>query len=61
MKLAQFEFLKNQTGQSPILLFDDAFDKLDQNRVTQIITLVDEKGFGQIFITDTHEDRVLKL
>ena len=60
LKLAQFEFLKNQTGQSPILLFDDAFDKLDQNRVTQIITLVDEKNFGQIFITDTHEDRILK-
>ncbi len=60
LKLAQFEFLKNQTGQSPILLFDDAFDKLDQNRVTQIISLVDEKNFGQIFITDTHKDRILK-
>ena len=60
LKLAQFEFLKNQTGQSPILLFDDAFDKLDQNRVTQIISLVDRKSFGQIFITDTHEDRTLK-
>ena len=60
LKLAQFEFLKNQTGQSPILLFDDAFDKLDQNRVTQIISLVDKKSFGQIFITDTHKDRILK-
>ena len=60
LKLAQFEFLKNQTGQSPILLFDDAFDKLDQNRVTQIISLVDKKSFGQIFITDTHEDRTIK-
>lgn len=60
LKLAQLEFLKNQTGKSPILLFDDAFDKLDQNRVTQIISLVDKKSFGQIFITDTHEERTLK-
>ena len=60
LKLAQFEFLKNNTGQSPILLLDDAFDKLDQNRVTKIISLVDKNDFGQIFITDTHEDRTLK-
>jgi DNA replication and repair protein RecF len=60
LKLAQFEFLKNKTGESPILLLDDAFDKLDQQRVSQIITLVDQKDFGQIFITDTHEDRTLQ-
>ena len=60
LKLAQFEFLKNHTGQSPILLLDDAFDKLDQNRVTKIISLVDKNDFGQIFITDTHQDRTLK-
>ena len=59
LKLAQFDFLKSQTGGSPILLFDDAFDKLDQKRVSQIISLVDRNDFGQIFITDTHEDRTL--
>jgi DNA replication and repair protein RecF len=59
LKLAQFDFLKSQTGGAPILLLDDAFDKLDQKRVSQIISLVDRNDFGQIFITDTHEDRTL--
>ena len=60
MKLAQFDFLKAETGVAPILLLDDAFDKLDQHRVSQIIALVDQNDFGQIFITDTHEDRTLQ-
>tara|TARA_B110000285_G_scaffold233979_1_gene309399 strand:- start:5757 stop:6836 length:1080 start_codon:yes stop_codon:yes gene_type:complete len=60
LKLAQFDFLKSKTGISPILLLDDAFDKLDQHRVSQIVSLVDQSDFGQIFITDTHEDRTLQ-
>ncbi len=59
LKLAQFDFLKKQTGGAPLLLLDDAFDKLDQKRVTQIISLVDQNDFGQIFLTDTHEERTL--
>ena len=60
LKLAQFEFLKEKTGVAPILLLDDAFDKLDQHRVSQIVSLVDQNDFGQIFITDTHEDRTMQ-
>ena len=37
-----------------MILLDDVFDKLDANRVTQIIKLVSEDHFGQIFITDTN-------
>ncbi len=59
LKLAQFDFLKSKSGGAPLLLLDDAFDKLDQNRVAQIIALVDQNDFGQIFITDTHEERTL--
>jgi DNA replication and repair protein RecF len=57
LKLAQFDFVKQQSGVSPILLLDDIFDKLDENRVAQIISLVDNDHFGQIFISDTHADR----
>jgi DNA replication and repair protein RecF len=57
LKLAQFEFLKKQSGESPILLFDDIFDKLDENRVEKIIEMVNNKIFGQIFISDTHVKR----
>ena len=59
LKLAKYFFLKSQTGNSPILLFDDAFDKLDQERVSLIIEKVKENNFGQIFITDTHYERTV--
>lgn len=57
LKLAQFDFIKAHSGVSPILLLDDIFDKLDEQRVAQIIKLVDDENFGQLFISDTHADR----
>lgn len=57
LKLAQFEFIKQQSNILPILLLDDIFDKLDESRVSQIIQLVNQDEFGQIFITDTHSER----
>ncbi len=57
LKLAQFEFIKLQANLTPILLLDDIFDKLDENRVSEIVSLVNNDEFGQIFITDTHEER----
>jgi len=57
LKLAQFQFIKEQSNVVPILLLDDVFDKLDEHRVSQIINLVNKDEFGQIFITDTHAER----
>ncbi len=57
LKFAQFDFIKQQADVNPVLLLDDIFDKLDENRVSQIIKLVNNDGFGQIFISDTHADR----
>lgn len=57
LKLAQFEFIKKQCGQKPILLFDDIFDKLDESRVSKIVAMVNNDEFGQLFISDTHPDR----
>lgn len=57
LKLAQFDFLKVQSQVNPILLLDDIFDKLDESRVEEIITLVERENFGQLFISDTHPER----
>ena len=59
LKLAQFDFLR-RTGSrtTPLLLLDDIFDKLDAERVEQIVRLVSEENFGQIFITDTNRDHL---
>jgi DNA replication and repair protein RecF len=62
LKLAQFTLLATQGATKPILLLDDIFDKLDAERVEQIIQLVNSERFGQIFITDTNRkylDRIL--
>jgi len=61
LKLAQYEHIKQLKGQNPILLLDDIFDKLDTNRVNQLISLVISNDYGQVFITDTHKERIQKL
>ena len=62
LKLAQFDFLK-RTGSktTPLLLLDDIFDKLDAQRVEQIVSLVSGDAFGQIFITDTNREHLDKI
>jgi len=63
LKLAQFDFIKEISGQKPILLLDDIFDKLDQFRVEQIVATVAGEQFGQIFLTDTtreHLDTIIR-
>lgn len=65
LKMAQFCFLQRAVGslgRKPLLLLDDIFDKLDAQRVEQIVSLVSGQEFGQIFITDTnreHLDQIL--
>jgi DNA replication and repair protein RecF len=58
LKFAQFDFIREVSGKLPILLLDDVFDKFDESRVKQIIRLVSEKKFGQIFITHTNTERM---
>ncbi len=61
LKLAKFDYIKRKAGLSPILLLDDIFDKFDAERVEQIIRLVGNHRFGQIFITDTHQNRLQEI
>ena len=58
LKLAQFEYIRTHLGTKPILLLDDIFDKLDMQRVSQLVLLVGSDRFGQVFITDTQPGRV---
>lgn len=61
LKLAQFNFIEQATGVKPILLLDDIFDKIDDKRVAALMNLVSDHTFGQIFITDTHAQRIPEL
>ncbi len=61
LKLAQYEFIKNKKGVKPLLLLDDIHDKLDAQRLKKLIEIVASSEFGQIFITDTHTERMQNL
>jgi DNA replication and repair protein RecF len=62
LKLAQFDFMKRTSKMTtPLLLLDDIFDKLDAHRVEQIVRLVSEDSYGQIFITDTNREYLDKI
>ncbi len=61
LKLAQYQLLQQETGFAPILLLDDIFDKLDEHRLGRIAALLDQDIDGQIFITDTSQERLAKV
>ena len=58
LRLAQFAFIEQATGVKPVLLLDDIFDKIDEKRVEALMRRVTNGAFGQVFITDTHLDRI---
>lgn len=58
LKLAEFDILKKDKGFAPLLLLDDVFEKLDEHRMHNLLDWVCVQNQGQIFITDTHEDRI---
>ncbi len=61
LKLAQFDFLREKNKFKPILLLDDIFDKLDENRINKIMNRVAGHEFGQIFLTDARPERTYSI
>jgi DNA replication and repair protein RecF len=61
LKLAQFQYIKDRKHTKPLLLLDDVYDKLDETRFNKLIDLVKAEDFGQVFITDTHTERMQRL
>lgn len=58
LKLAEFNLLKQNKGFAPLLLLDDVFEKLDSSRMHNLLEWVCVQNAGQIFITDTHAERI---
>ncbi|MEB2774799.1 DNA replication and repair protein RecF [Algoriphagus sp. D3-2-R+10] len=61
LKLAQFQIFEQDRGEKPLLLLDDIFDKLDDLRIAQLIKLISQHAFGQIFLTDARPERSRKI
>jgi len=60
LKLTEFEKLKAEKGFAPLLLLDDVFEKLDAQRMLNLLARVCVENDGQVFITDTHKERLQK-
>lgn len=60
LKLAEFDVLKDNKGFAPLLLLDDVFEKLDDQRMDNLLRRVCLENEAQVFITDTHEERIKK-
>ena len=58
LKLAQYAYLSKAQGHLPILLLDDIFEKLDQNRMEALLRIIRGPDFGQVILTDTHPERI---
>lgn len=61
LKLAQYEWLKQHLNVKPVLLLDDIFDKLDEERVGKLMDLVSTDFFNQVLVTDTDETRIRSI
>jgi DNA replication and repair protein RecF len=53
MKLAEFNYLRDATNETPILLLDDVFSELDAARSKRLLQLIASGRFGQTFISST--------
>ncbi len=61
LKLAKYRYLHLKMNKKPLVLLDDIFDKLDDNRVKQLLALLKGEEFGQVFLTDTDKKRTEKM
>ena len=61
LKFAQYEVMKAACGCPPVMLLDDLFDKLDMTRVSNLLSMVSDKDFGQIFLSDSNKVRTKSI
>ncbi len=61
LKLAIYRIMVDWTGKLPILLLDDLFDKLDNVRVKNLLALINNDSFGQVFISDKDDAHLLEI
>jgi DNA replication and repair protein RecF len=61
LKLAQYNLLHERLGERPLLLLDDLFDKLDEERLSRLVELTSGEEYGQVFITDCNRERLISV
>ena len=57
LKLAQRTYIAKYKNERPLLLLDDVCERLDEQRIRKLISIIIAEDAGQVFITDTNEER----
>ncbi len=60
LKLAEFEFLLSKRHETPIVLLDDIFSELDEERIKMVFELINRNS-AQTLITITNPDSMKKI
>ncbi len=60
LKFAEFQYLKNNKKETPIVILDDIFSELDENRISRVFDLTCQYD-AQTFISTTEPERINKL
>lgn len=58
LKLAEFEYYRQKMNVIPVLLLDDIFEKIDEERALQLTSIIKNGNFEQLFVSDTQENRL---
>ena len=58
VKMAEYTYIEKRLNKKPILILDDIFEKLDQKRLTELLKMIGEGRFGQVFLSDTERERL---
>lgn len=61
LKWIELLYIFQKTNIQPILLVDDIYDRLDEKRIGKMLYFLLSNNVGQVFLTDTHLERILKL
>ncbi|GAB3429145.1 DNA replication/repair protein RecF [Niabella aquatica] len=58
LKLTELDVIYAEKKLMPVLLLDDVFEKLDEDRISKLLQKVCIENKGQVFITDTNKERL---
>lgn len=61
IKLAEYNYLSKSKQLKPLLLLDDIFEKIDDERAQVLTDIIKKDTFGQLFITDTSAERIVNF
>lgn len=61
LKLSVLKYFSDRVDKSPLLLLDDIFEKLDQERIRKLLNYISQNFNGQLFLTHTESKQLKEI